>query len=255
MPGQDYFLTPEKAGNELSAAKQNVVYDLLKREITGAETLVNLHGTHIAKSPEHDWFWCRLNKPFSGDPSGESGDPPEANSVSIHEIRYINGDWIWQDSGYNYPKVYPSITMIEDALDTYGPGHPGRAVLNPRDDRYYFFPIYETWRFELYEDLTQWTNVPVQACKRNWDPEGNVQSGDAKGLFVINLSLKFEVYDARKVGYFGYEGAEGAAEIRYAGTDFETDDYQIIGIICDLECPPECPCGTVPDPSATFECS
>lgn len=90
------------------------------------------------------------------------------------------------------------------------------------------------WAFELAEDLPQWNQLPVWACKKDWDP--SLHTG--WGGYTTNPNIHFKVADWREVGYFGYAGAEGAARIRQC-------DNGIVGVIVDLECPPECLCGVV----------
>ena len=69
---------------------------------------------------------------------------------------------------------------------------------------------------------------PVQAYRRNWSPSAN----SGWGGYVTDEADIIYVFDFRQVGYWGCEGAFGAAEMT-AG------DNGMVGIIVDLECPPE----------------
>jgi len=105
---------------------------------------------------------------------------------------------------------------------------------------------YVVWRFELAQDLPQWLShqsgqtVWRWACRRDLDPSAN--NGD--GGYVTNNNVHFKVADLDETGWFGEIGAKGVAELKLA-------DNGLIGIILDMVCPPECPCGDV-DPDYDY---
>ena len=85
-----------------------------------------------------------------------------------------------------------------------------------------------TVAFELAEDLADDATTPVQAYRRNWSPSAN----SGWGGYVTDEADIIYVFDFRQVGYWGCEGAYGAAEMIGCDTG-------MVGIIVDLECPPE----------------
>lgn len=85
-----------------------------------------------------------------------------------------------------------------------------------------------TVAFELAEDLADDATEPVQAYRRNWSPSAN----SGWGGYVTDEADIIYVFDFRQVGYWGCEGAYGAAEMIGC-------DNGMVGIIVDLECPPE----------------
>lgn len=92
-------------------------------------------------------------------------------------------------------------------------------------------------RFELAEDMPQWLShsgyrVWRWACEREWDPSAN----QGYGGYVTNNEIHFKVADLHETGWFGEIGAKGLVVM-------QTGNNGEIGIIHDMVCPPECPCG------------
>lgn len=83
-------------------------------------------------------------------------------------------------------------------------------------------------KFELLEELIQWSGDVVTAARKTWDPSAD--GGD--GGYTVDCEDVIYVADYNKVGYNADEGGFGVAEMHA-----RENEPQWVGTIIDLCCP------------------
>lgn len=81
-------------------------------------------------------------------------------------------------------------------------------------------------KFELLEDLVQWSGETVEAARKSWDPSAD----SGKGGYTVDCDDVVLVADFNEVGHEADVGAFGAAEMHARA------DGTWVGTIIDLCC-------------------
>lgn len=83
-------------------------------------------------------------------------------------------------------------------------------------------------KFELLQDLDQWSGDVVQAARKTWDPSAD----DGNGGYVVDCNDIVFVADYNQVGHTAAAGGFGAAEMHA-----RDNGPKWVGTIIDLCCP------------------
>ncbi len=206
------------------------------------------NGDDLCRCCKAQWIFFELKEQLAGTSCKDVGCisdwKEDGSSAEAEVLDYWQGDNPGenQSSGsdgtvdvYNFPMSIPNSGCEGECAFAGDAGDRGLACYDDIDDIYRIVTLFrehEVCAFELAQNLPQWSDTPVEACKKKWKPDAH----GGWGGYETDAGDRIKVADWRKVGYFGYAGAEGAAVIKQS-------DNGPIGVICDLECPPECLCG------------